>query len=804
MVRRLHTEAPNGAVNKRLSTSPIDFTIHFKMHENVEEMGLRESQPGIFKQLFGFKFNPPRESTLWKGFRRHDYSIWRHAITADIFPNCVHFIFHDNASQRHLVIQMTTTCLGESQFEATFKRICADVKMCDTWDAIAEIGLMPSHTDPSFPFPARMSKNFAKLHTPVGADLNTDTTVHWATSAAIPPDLLRTMRDNITKLSFDGYVTQALTLYGRCMSAVSFDTGDAKFCQVVLLAGVVETPVTDINISYYTYADQQWTLDAMSPGMRTLFHLSSSNDSDALAAEVFTVMSPILAKQFAYDMVDLTKRGSVSRTIFHKDKFINIYGSIIKENRCKFIGVDVSGSIPSLDALSVTDCCKCVIGLFSPHNPETNFPILYGLSTPFMRVLGVNNFQSDETWLEDHLSGQSFHTMLECLVRGYTIGYSHCEIQENGYIVKLSSICSNQLLFLHGEFSELDVMREDCSKDEEEKGSGGSTTSESEFRHNPVTFSEVHMEVLETKTVEFASESMVTRKEKCIGYLIQEFVGIRSKMSLAGVGAYCELSNYILHSKDGATEGEITFFQPILRSWWDERIETNMSNSSFTSQHPKSLFASTIVGTEHTNVLEDLAEFYGVGLYGVSSIAFWKNKLTSSSISFVLRNDDEQIVAAMTGLLAKTTTDDPLFYVSLVYSIYEGDGDEKECEKPSRYFMSKVRTIVRLLIPSDGIGHVLTQSVGYSYHRRHGLLSAKSSRIPYAYAGRTYWERQTRHNDYSVIFGVQLALNPDMIDWDCCFRHDFVRKVAVSPQCGRREYTRSRDVPNFDLHQSQL
>ena len=55
---------------------------------------------------------------------------------------------------------------------------------------------------------------------------------------------------------------------------------------------------------------------------------------------------------------------------------------------------------------------------------------------------------------------------------------------------------------------------------------------------------------------------------------------------------------------------------------------------------------------------------------GVSSIAFWKEKLTDSSISFVLRTYDGQIVAAMTGHLAKTTTEDPLFYVALVYSIY--------------------------------------------------------------------------------------------------------------------------------------
>ena len=131
----------------------------------------------------------------------------------------------------------------------------------------------------------------------------------------------------------------------------------------------------------------------------------------------------------------------------------------------------------------------------------------------------------------------------------------------------------------------------------------------------------------------------------------------------------------------------------------------------------------------------------------------------------------------MTGHLAKTTTEDPVFYVALVYSTY-GNPDEGECEKPSRYFMSKVRTIVRFLIPADGIGHILTQSVGYSYHRRRGLLTVKSSKI--SIAGRIYWERQTRHNDYSVIFGVQLALNEHMVDWDCCFRHDFVRRV-VSP-----------------------
>ena len=121
--------------------------------------------------------------------------------------------------------------------------------------------------------------------------------------------------------------------------------------------------------------------------------------------------------------------------------------------------------------------------------------------------------------------------------------------------------------------------------------------------------------------------------------------------------------------------------------------------------------------------------------------------------------------------LAKTTTED--------YSIYGDPNDEKECEKPSRYFMSKIRAILRFLIPSDGIGHILTQSVGYAYQRQRGMLSVRSSK--FSEAGRIYWERQTRRNDYSVIFGVQLALNSNMIDWDCCFRHDFARRV-VSPQ----------------------
>ena len=127
-------------------------------------------------------------------------------------------------------------------------------------------------------------------------------------------------------------------------------------------------------------------------------------------------------------------------------------------------------------------------------------------------------------------------------------------------------------------------------------------------------------------------------------------------------------------------------------------------------------------------------------------------------------------------------TQDPILFAGLLHvkedaKAYGGD------EKMSAFMQTDLISILMSITNQHGIGHILTQSIGWRYEkdRRTKQVEKKPSNDENTIAARIYWQKHLKlipKTDWGVYFAAQLCLIPGFADPDCCFAHKSFRKNA--------------------------
>lgn len=250
-------------------------------------------------------------------------------------------------------------------------------------------------------------------------------------------------------------------------------------------------------------------------------------------------------------------------------------------------------------------------------------------------------------------------------------------------------------------------------------------------------------------------------------FLLMKSQSLRNEATTTSIMAVKQLSRFNLCSQK--TPNGYMFFNPILRSMFGQ--EGTDVIYIFGEEH-KSYYMPD------TSILwcDSLTSFYKQsGMYSTLTDAQWLDKFGRYEITqVVLDPSDSRIIGAQTSQLMYTGYD-PIFYISLIYVVDIGSMEEKL----SKALSSDLIGLLQSIISPQGVGHLLTQSVGWTYKLdQSGKVTKQQSGQKLWKNGRYYWMKHlipAPVSEYATHFGAQLCLLPDFVDGSCCFMHKLFR-----------------------------
>lgn len=258
---------------------------------------------------------------------------------------------------------------------------------------------------------------------------------------------------------------------------------------------------------------------------------------------------------------------------------------------------------------------------------------------------------------------------------------------------------------------------------------------------------------------------LTTDNELAEFFLMTKANSLRYEARNASIKATEQLSCFNLCSQK-TQDGDYFFFNPIQREKFKFKDETSGITHIFGEEH-----AEFIPGTD-TPWRDALKSFYQrSGLYADDSDEQWNDKLGRYEVTQVVHDPSgEKITGAQTSQLMYTGYD-PIFYISLLYC--ESAGSKME-ERLSASLSSDLIRLLQCITPAAGVGHLLTQSVGWTYKvdlSARKVTKHQSSQRKWK-QGRAYWMRHlSPMTENAIHYGAQLCVIPGFVDGSCCFMH---------------------------------
>ena len=295
-----------------------------------------------------------------------------------------------------------------------------------------------------------------------------------------------------------------------------------------------------------------------------------------------------------------------------------------------------------------------------------------------------------------------------------------------------------------------------------------------------------HSSSFETALAGIEAFPLVTPNDKCKVYLLQSVIAIRARASSAGAEAIAQLGAFMLTT---VSDEALSFFQRIDRVAFDFEIRAILVMPQ------AGIKLMYLFGTEHSTspIGASVRAFLRSYIYQSADDAFWDRMLGDKSLSFVLVDGNDSIVAVQTVKIAHTICDEPIFYVALVAQSDHASSEEGNgIEKPSKFLASELTNFAYSCVPVNRVVHVVCQSVGYRYANHAGVIHVNKSVL--GERGRHYWAKHGKPTEQAMLIGAQLALLPNFAEGDCLFLHKELRHLGSMPSLMQTALTEAATV----------